>query len=191
MKETVKLGIILLVFSLISAAVLGYVNGVTAPIIAEREAEEARQAYQELLPEAQEFEEIVGEEFAKFKANNSKLDKIVKAINNGEVIGYLLTTNGGGYGGDITVITAIVSEEVKAITVLKHKETPQIGTKVENPDFQAQYSGKKIGEPIGVKKDGLGANDIQAISGSTISSRGVTAAVNLALDVYKELNNGL
>lgn len=191
MKETLKLGAILLVFALVSAGVLGFVNGITAPIISEREAEEAKQAYQKLLPEAQDFEDIVGEEFAKYKANNSKLDKIVKATNNGEVIGYLITTNGGGYGGDITVITAIVGEEVKAITVLKHKETPQIGTKVENPDFQAQFSGKKIGEPIVAKKDNLGPNDIQAISGSSVSSKGVTAAVNMALDVYKEIQNGL
>ncbi len=191
MRETIKLGLILLVFSLVSAGVLGFVNSITDPIITEREAEEARKAYQSLLPEATDFEEVTGDEFAKYKANFSKLVKIVKALNNGETIGYLLTTNGGGYGGDITVVTAIVGEDVKAITILKHKETPQIGTKVESKDFQAQYSGKKIGEPIGVKKENPGANDIQAISGSTVSSRGVTAAVNMALDVYKELNNGL
>ena len=191
MKETIKLGIILLVFALVAAGVLGYVNSVTEPIIAEREASEAKAAYQELIPEADEFVEFTSEELNKYKAINSKVTSIVKAIKGGDEIGYLLTTNGGGYGGDITVITALIGDEIKAIKILKHKETPEIGTKVDNPDFQAQYSGKSVREPIAVKKENPGASEIQAITGSTVSSRGVTDAVNIALDIYKELNNGL
>ena len=166
MKETLKLGLILLVFALVAAGVLGYVNSVTEPIIAEREAREAQEAYQELIPEADEFVEFTSEELNKYKAINSKVTSIVKAIK----------------GGD----------EIKAIKILKHKETPEIGTKVvENKDFEAQYSGKSVREPIAVKKENPGASEIQAISGSTVSSRGVTDAVNIALDIYKELNNGL
>ena len=191
MKETLKLGLILLVFALVAAGVLGYVNSVTEPIIAEREAREAQEAYQELIPEADEFVEFTSEELNEYKAINSKVTNIVKAIKGGDEIGYLLTTNGGGYGGDITVITALIGDEIKAIKILKHKETPEIGTKVDNPDFQAQYSGKSVREPIAVKKENPGASEIQAISGSTVSSRGVTDAVNIALDIYKELNNGL
>lgn len=191
MKETIKLGIILLVFALVAAGVLGYVNSVTEPIIAEREASEAKAAYQELIPEADEFVEFTSEELNEYKAINSKVTNIVKAIKGGDEIGYLLTTNGGGYGGDITVITALIGDEIKAIKILKHKETPEIGTKVDNPDFQAQYSGKSVREPIAVKKENPGASEIQAITGSTVSSRGVTDAVNIALDIYKELNNGL
>ncbi|WP_099950528.1 RnfABCDGE type electron transport complex subunit G [Ezakiella peruensis] len=191
MKETIKLGIILLVFALVAAGVLGYVNSVTEPIIAEREAREANEAYQELIPEADEFVEFTSEELNKYKAINSKVTSIVKATKGGDEIGYLLTTNGGGYGGDITVITALIGDEIKAIKILKHKETPEIGTKVDNPDFQAQYSGKSVREPIAVKKENPGASEIQAITGSTVSSRGVTDAVNIALDIYKELNNGL
>lgn len=191
MKETIKLGIILLVFALVAAGVLGYVNSVTEPIIAEREASEAKAAYQELIPEADEFVEFTSEELNKYKAVNSKVTSIVKTTKGGDEIGYLLTTNGGGYGGDITVITALIGDEIKAIKILKHKETPEIGTKVDNPDFQAQYSGKSVREPIAVKKENPGASEIQAITGSTVSSRGVTDAVNIALDIYKELNNGL
>ncbi|WP_296254510.1 RnfABCDGE type electron transport complex subunit G [uncultured Ezakiella sp.] len=191
MKETIKLGIILLVFALVAAGVLGYVNSVTEPIIAEREASEAKAAYQELIPEADEFVEFTSEELNEYKAINSKVTNIVKAIKGGDEIGYLLTTNGGGYGGDITAITALIGDEIKAIKILKHKETPEIGTKVDNPDFQAQYSGKSVREPIAVKKENPGASEIQAITGSTVSSRGVTDAVNIALDIYKELNNGL
>lgn len=191
MKETIKLGIILLVFALVAAGILGYVNSVTEPIIAEREANEAKAAYQELIPEADEFVEFTNEELNKYKAINSKVTSIVKATKGGDEIGYLLTTNGGGYGGDITVITALIGDEIKAIKILKHKETPEIGTKVDNPDFQAQYSGKSVREPIAVKKENPGASEIQAITGSTVSSRGVTDAVNIALDIYKELNNGL
>ena len=191
MKETIKLGVILLVFALVAAGVLGYVNSVTEPIITEREAREANEAYQELIPEADEFVEFSSDELNKYKAINSKVTSIVKATKRGDEIGYLLTTNGGGYGGDITVITALIGDEIKAIKILKHKETPEIGTKVDNPDFQAQYSGKSVREPIAVKKENPGASEIQAITGSTVSSRGVTDAVNIALDIYKELNNGL
>ena len=53
MRETIKLGLILLVFSLVSAGVLGFVNSITDPIITEREAEEARLA--ELYGEEEEL----------------------------------------------------------------------------------------------------------------------------------------
>ncbi|MCI5675439.1 MAG: FMN-binding protein [Ezakiella sp.] len=188
MKETVKLGIILLVFCLASAGILSYVNGVTAPIISEREEQNAKEAYQQLIPEADEFEALDANELSQLKQQVSKLDSVILAKSAGDTIGYLFTTRGGGYGGDISVITAIVDNAVKDITILKMSETPDIGTKVLERSFQEQYVGKITTEPIAVKKENPGDQDIQAISGSTVSSKGVTDAVNIALEVSEVLN---
>ena len=70
MKETLKLGLILLVFALVAAGVLGYVNSVTEPIIAEREAREGRN------PRTGETMTIAASKSPKFKAGKALKDSL-------------------------------------------------------------------------------------------------------------------
>lgn len=191
MKETIKLGVILLLFSVFAAGVLGFTNKMTSPIIEKREREETEAAYKEILPDAEEFEQLEQAKLAELQTKYNKLVDVVKAKKGGKAFGLLITTNGGGYGGDITIMTGVEDAKIVAIKVLKHKETPDIGSKIEDEAFQEEFKDLKANENVtlvGTKKN---EQDVEKISGSTVSSRGVIAAVNMAIDTFKEVQNEL
>ncbi len=71
------------------------------------------------------------------------------------------------------------------ITVLEHKETPGLGTKMTEPSFKDQFMDKNPVEyELKVKKDG---GPVDAITAATISSRAYCDAVQRA---YNTLKNG-
>ncbi len=107
-----------------------------------------------------------------------------------ETIGYIFTTSSKGYGGSISVMTAVnVDGTVAAIEILDaSNETPGLGQNITKPDWYTQF--KTLKEKITVVKSN-GAlkenNEINAVTGATISSRGVTNAVNQALKYANEI----
>lgn len=191
MKETIKLGVVLLLFSVFAAGVLGFTNKMTSPIIEKREKEETEAAYKELLADAEEFEPFDQAKLQELQKKYNKLVDVVKAKKGGETLGVLITTNGGGYGGDITIMTGVKDGKIVAIKVLKHKETPDIGTKIDNKDFQDEFKDLSATENVTLVATKKNDQDVEKISGSTVSSRGVIAAVNMAIDTYKEVQNEL
>jgi electron transport complex protein RnfG len=100
-------------------------------------------------------------------------------------------TYGKGFGGDIGVITAVDvdTDKIIGVAVTTHSETPGVGSKAKtDPGFGGQFEGKPITDVFKVKPDG---GKIDAISGATISSRGVAAAVAQSGEIYKRLKNDL
>jgi electron transport complex protein RnfG len=71
------------------------------------------------------------------------------------------------------------------LTVLEHKETPGLGTKMTDPSFKDQFNGKNPDSfQLKVKKDG---GKVDAITAATISSRAFCDAVGKA---HKTLKKG-
>jgi electron transport complex protein RnfG len=100
-------------------------------------------------------------------------------------------TYGKGFGGDIGVITAVDvdTDKIIGVAVTTHSETPGVGSKAKtDPGFGGQFKGKPITDVFKVKPDG---GKIDAISGATISSRGVAAAVAQSGEIYKRLKNDI
>lgn len=98
-------------------------------------------------------------------------------------------TFGKGFGGDIGVIVAVnvESDEVVGIGVTTHSETPGVGSKAkDDEDFSDQFKGMSIKDPFKVKSDG---GRVDAISGATVSSRGVCGAVTESSSVYLRLKD--
>ncbi|RLC24658.1 MAG: electron transporter RnfG [Deltaproteobacteria bacterium] len=94
---------------------------------------------------------------------------------------------GMGEGGPIGVMVAINldTDKVVGVGVTTHKETPGLGSRIKTePAFTAQFKGMPIKDPFKVKADG---GKIDAISGATISSRGVCGAVMQSSEVYLRL----
>lgn len=136
---------------------------------------------------------IVADEYKEmaFKIEDSgSLIKYNTAVKNGETIGLILTVSAKGYGGDIQVMTAVnMDGSIAAIEILDASgETPGLGQNVTNPDWFAQFTGLK--DNITVIKGGSANddnNEVNAVTGATISSRAVTTAVNTALDYAAEI----
>lgn len=97
--------------------------------------------------------------------------------------------SGKGFGGDIGVMVAINtdSDQIAGIGITTHSETPGIGSRAKtDPAFGRQFKGISVDSVFKVKADG---GDIDAISGATVTSRGVTGAVLESVDIYKRLKD--
>ena len=86
---------------------------------------------------------------------------------------------------DIQVSVGIQSDgTVTGVSFLSISETAGLGMKAKEPSFYEQYVGKNPTK-FAVSKDGGDGEQIDALSGATITSRAVTGAVNAALGYYQ------
>jgi electron transport complex protein RnfG len=94
---------------------------------------------------------------------------------------------GKGYGGDIGVMVGINLDDDKivGVGVTTHSETPGIGARAKtDPAFSAQFKGMPMEDTFKVKTEG---GQVDALSGATITSRGVSVALTEASKIYKSL----
>jgi len=98
-------------------------------------------------------------------------------------------TFGKGFGGDIGVIVAINvdKDDIAGVGVTTNSETPGVGSRTKtDPAFRDQFKGMSLDSTFKVKADG---GDVDALSGATESSRGVSSAVSQAVGIYKRLKD--
>lgn len=86
-----------------------------------------------------------------------------------------------GYGGKIKMLVGLDNDgNVVGAKIMETAETPNIGTKISEPDFIAQFISKNTS--VASKKKG---GDIDTISGATISSKAFITGINTAFEFYK------
>jgi len=98
-------------------------------------------------------------------------------------------SKGSGFGGEIDVIVAVnvETDDIVGVAVTTHSETPGVGSRTkDDPSFGAQFKGLPIKETFKVKTDG---GQIDAVSGATVSSKGVCGAVTASSAVYLRLKD--
>lgn len=185
MKDMIKMGLILLVFTAVSATVLGVTNSATEGIIKERLHAENIAAIAALLPEAEEFELVERE----VHQDRNLIVEIYEGSTAGEVVGYTVKTNPNGYGGRVEVLTGINMEgSITGVKIGTQSETPGLGTKVTEPVFLNQFVGRGTAENFIATKGGeTGDQYINAITGATVSTNAVTEGVNVARSVFVEV----
>ncbi len=97
-------------------------------------------------------------------------------------------TKGTGFGGDIGLMVGVnlATDEIVKVRVTTHSETPGIGSRAkDSTDFVSQFNGMKVPESaFKVKKDD---GTISAMSGATVTSRGVCTAAGKAKELYMDL----
>ena len=173
-KEIIVPSATLLVICLVATLLLGVTNLLTAGQIAKLEEETKIAAMNEVLP-AEDYTQTEGKE-------------IYTAVKNGVVAGYIFVTGAKGYGGNISVMTAVdPAGKILAVSILSASdETPGLGQNVTKEGFYSQFLG--LSGDITVVKNGANStdNEINAVTGATISSKAVTKAVNEALTLYSE-----
>ncbi|CAN2045618.1 Ion-translocating oxidoreductase complex subunit G [Candidatus Magnetomoraceae bacterium gMMP-13] len=122
----------------------------------------------------------------KIKDGEREVNIFVSVID-GEPNAVALESYGKGFGGDIGVMVGVNLNEdkIKGIGVTTHSETPGLGSKAQTePGFGAQFSGLSIKDIVKVKSDN---GQIDALTGATITSRGVCAGVTSAGEIYQRL----
>jgi len=125
----------------------------------------------------------------RFKVKDGDVDRsIFVGVMNGEPQVIAFESFGKGFGGDIGVMVGVNLKDDKmlSIGVTTHSETPGLGSKATDPAFGAKFKGLPVMDITKVKNDG---GQIDALTGATITTRGVCAAVTSAGDVYKRLKS--
>jgi electron transport complex protein RnfG len=94
---------------------------------------------------------------------------------------------GKGYGGVLGLMVGvnIKDDKIVGVGVTTHSETPGVGSRAKSdPAFAAQFKGQSIKQLFKVKGDG---GQVDAVSGATYTSRGVSVALTEASKVYQQL----
>ncbi|MDR0381101.1 MAG: FMN-binding protein [Oscillospiraceae bacterium] len=153
------------------AFLLGFVNGITAPIIERLRQEALVASVTEVLPETVGEPEIVE---GTWTAPVQTVRRAYDGARN--LIGYAVEVAPGGFGGPITTVVGVNPDgTITGVRIIDMKETPNIGTKAQEPAFLDQFAGKAPGFALGA-----GASDVHAISGATVSSTAVYNGVAAA-----------
>lgn len=192
MRDYIRLSGVLLIICAIAAVLLGFTNEITYQKIADQIEKANNEAREIVLPAADEFAKLGEAELAVIQANPdfSIVREVYEAKTGGSLIGYTVMVAPKGYGGAIEMIVGIdVNGTVQGVKIGTNNETPGLGKNAEKPVFGEQYKNKTWDSAIGVIKNGTPKeNEIVAIAGSTITSKGVTVGVNKAMAVAKELS---
>lgn len=172
-NSALKMIVTLVVIACVIALAMSYVNGLTAPVIEKNAQEKLDNSLAEVLP-ADSYEILQEGDTA-----------VYGALKDGKQIGVCVVNYVKGYGGDIKVLSGILSDgTVNKIEILEMSETPGLGANAGTDEFKTQYQGKN--GFIGVSKTGASDTEILAISGATITSKAVTEAVNNAIEIAKQ-----
>jgi electron transport complex protein RnfG len=180
MKEIIKLGLILLLISLIAAVILAFTNSATAERIQSQKDAKNEQARMDVLPMATSFEALDSEVLKGLIADYPTLSDVYTGIKDGEIVGFVIRTQPSAYGGAIEVVTGVDrAGKIMGVRIGKHAETPGLGAKATLAAFYEQYT-NKLAQSVSVSKTRSSDTEIQAIAGATITSVAVTDGVNLS-----------
>ena len=187
-KFILKVAGTLTVISLVVAALLGFVNSLTADKIAEIDAENTRIAMSAVAPEGSEFGdkiEVTDDMVAAAATQSGKILELYPVTNGGAEAGYVMKISASGSQGTIVMMVGVdANKAITGISVVSHAETSGIGTKVvENKPNAAGVP--VLDQFVGLSGAGslvVGSN-ITAISGATVSTKGITMGANAALAV--------
>lgn len=194
MKEMLKNTGILLAITVIAGFVLGAVYQITKEPIALANEAAAMAAYKEVFVNAADFSELEvnADALAQGGIAGSDVDNVFEALgSDGTLLGYVLViTNHEGYGGDIRFSMGISNDgTTNGISILSIAETPGLGMEAESV-LKPQYAGKNVAQFSVTKTGASGDEQIDAISGATITSNAVTNGVNAGLYYFQNVLGG-
>ena len=119
-----------------------------------------------------------------------KLSEVYEVQSGGDTIGYAFKVTASGSQGNIVMIVGVDTDlTVTGVSIVKASETAGIGSKVMNNEATSagtgaldQFVGKSGAGTLAVKQN------IDAVTGATVSTKGVTKGVNAALAAAEAMN---
>ena len=167
-QDMIKPVIVLFSICAVVAALLSYVNSITAPIIDENTRIQAEKTRQEVLPGSTSFTEI--------QCDHDALD-ITGAYKENSGLGYVLTSSHKGYDGPVVVTVGLdANGNIVGISADVSTETQGVGSKAGLPAYLDKYMGLSGN-----------ASQVDTIAGATYSSTAVKAGVNAVLAAFEKV----
>lgn len=190
MKSMIKDTVILFVITLITGLLLGMVYEVTKEPIAAQEIKKKNEACREVFADATTFQPIEvtsGEEDAA-----AEVDAVYEALtDSGELVGYVMeVTTHEGYAGDIQFAMGVrMDGTVNGISLLSIAETPGLGMQAEEV-LKPQFTNKQVESFEYTKVGAVTENQIDVISGATITTNALVEGVNTGLGYFQNVLGG-
>jgi len=172
--------LVLSITGAVSGGILAQVFHFADPLIQENRKKELREAIFVVLSEAKDYTTLE-------KGNDKEKIVVYKGIDaDGKLVGIAFIADGGGFQGNIRIMVGLSTDylKLKGIKVLEQNETPGLGNRIKEPAFEDQFRGLEIKpkvEYIKYRKPEK-PNQIQAITGATISSEAVVKNINNAVE---------
>ena len=184
MREIIKMIVVLTVLSAFSGGLLAAVRGGTKEKIEYQQLVFVKGPAIRGILEGCSNDPIVD----RFKIKDGDIERsFFVGVFDGKADTVTFESFGKGFGGDIGLMVGvnINDDKIIGIGVTTHSETPGIGSKAKtDPKFSNQFKGLSAVEPCKVKPDG---GEIDAMSGATVTSKGVCGGVTEAGNIYKRL----
>lgn len=176
LRPVLKTGAVLLVISAVIALLLAFINGITAPVIAQNEQAEKTAAIAAIFPSADKTT------LSDYQSEGVAELYVVTA---GEkLLGYCCTVSESGFSDAITMMIGITPQlSVSSVKILSISDTPGIGLKVQDETYLAKFNGITDAS----------ADDL-IITGATYSSKAVRAGAADALKAcaaFAQQNGGV
>jgi len=180
MKKTVQMIAVLVVIGLLAGTSLAGMFLWTRARISENERQELQTRFKRLFPGSTVTELDVPGDFRIFEAKDE----------GGELKGYAFLADGQGYQGQITLVCAVSPDLQKMVglEVMPTRETPGLGQKIEGDTFKDQFKGLDVTATVLLTKGKpTGDDQVEAITGATISSTAVVEILNKGTAKAREL----
>lgn len=188
---------ILFAITLIAGVLLGFVYELTKEPIAEQRRLKVQRACAEVFETANSFEEkqvdansLLTMEAQQLMDNLASNGVVIGTVytavsTDGKALGYVIkTTTKKGFGGPIELMLGVSMDgTVNGISILSISETPGLGMNAED-DLAPQFAGKNVEGFIYTKTGAVADNEVDVISGATVTTKAITSAVNGAIEYF-------
>lgn len=202
-KNLLKDILVFVVITVAASLSLAMVNSITKDPIARQNEKIIQDSYRSVFKEGQNFDNnkqinqlvknfpnVIKEKKYNFGENGIVIDDVLVVTNDKkELIGHVVkVTTEDGYGGDITLVVGIdTNDEITGIEVLSIDETVGLGMNAKNDNFKNQYYYKSVTDFKITKTGKQNEDEIDALSGATITSSAFNNAINGALAINQEI----
>lgn len=188
------LGLMLGLFSLVSALMLAFASESTRAPIAARSAEDLLASLEQVVPSDLHDNDPTADIRTLADPDEGEVPVYI-AARAGTVTGVAFELVGYGYSGAIRVLMAVAPDgRLLGVRVLSHTETPGLGDKIEvgKGDWIHGFAGRSLTDPAPagwkVKRDG-GVFD--QFSGATITPRAVVQTIYRGLTLFQRHQTAL
>ncbi|EIM63895.1 RnfABCDGE type electron transport complex subunit G [Desulfobacter postgatei] len=184
MREMLSMIVVLTVLTAVSGGLLAAVEKTTKPQI-----EEQVLKFQKAPAIKEIFTDITNnpiQERVDVTVDDTTLQVFPGILGDGQKA-VAFEAKGTGFGGPVGLMVGInlETDEIIAVRVTTHSETPGIGSRAkEDLSFVSQFAGMSMSANFGLKN---GGGSIDGMSGATVTSVGVSQAAIAAQALYKKL----
>lgn len=181
MKDMIKQGLILALYTSIACVTLALVNNLTQDAIAAGKDAELRSGLALVFSQAETFEKS---EVATSLINGVTIDGVYLAKTGNTILGTVVKATGATYD-KATILVGLTKENtLTSIEFLELTDTPGFGQKAKEPTFKDQFINKPVEEKLVLN------TNVDAITGSTMSSNGIVTILNAAIEAGKDALKG-